>query len=81
MDGFQGVYVTAISQFLELVREKGTFPRAELRRLTEPLVDQVGNRFQSFLLVWTVCLYGQCGAFTAANIISDRILLPSTFFS
>ena len=81
MDGFQEGYVTAISQFLELVREKRHLFQSRITQLTEPLVDQVGNRFQSFLLVWTVCLYGQCVPFTAANIISDRILLPSTFFS
>ena len=41
----------AISQVLVLVREKCIFFRAELLSLTEPVVDQVGNRLQSLLLV------------------------------
>lgn len=42
--GSEPDYGTAISQVLELVREKMHLFRAELLSLTEPVVDQVGNR-------------------------------------
>ena len=63
MDGFQGLICYRYFTVFRIgAREKAPYPEPNYSDSPNRSLTRSATAFRSFLLIWTVCLYGQCGA-------------------